>query len=138
MQYIQTTKALPGFIYIGGKLFDLDVVETVSDGPVEETLKFYQSRKKGFYQIKVEDAIRLLREDGFSIPAERKAEFEDSALTLEEQRKLEQIAMACSEALRIRGGIDKRGNDEDSPRVDVVSVQRMLEKAYLAGRESTP
>ena len=51
-------------------------------------------------------------------------------------RELEQLAMKASYALRLRGGIDVRGNDDiDFPEVHVYSIQAMLEYAYRLGRE---
>lgn len=50
-------------------------------------------------------------------------------------RALEQIAMNASVALEWRGGIEGRGCDgEDFQDISVLSIQRMLEQAYLLGK----
>ena len=52
-----------------------------------------------------------------------------------EEKKLEQIAMDCSESLKDRGGLDTRHNDtEDFPEVYSWSISEMVRKAYLLGR----
>lgn len=50
-------------------------------------------------------------------------------------RKLEQIAMSASYTLECRGGIDRRNNDiVDFQDISVLSIQAMLEQAYLLGK----
>ena len=59
-----------------------------------------------------------------------------SGLDRKTLRKLEAIAMACCYSLEDRGGIDGRGGDSvDFVDVSVLSIQAMLERAYLLGKE---
>ena len=51
-----------------------------------------------------------------------------------EEKRLEQIAMDCSESLRDRGGLDTRHNDTDFLEVYSWSISEMVRKAYLLGR----
>lgn len=58
----------------------------------------------------------------------------DNLVSKKIMRQLEDIAREESYTLDDRGGIDGRGNDtEDFPEISVVSIQRMLARAYLAG-----
>ena len=51
-------------------------------------------------------------------------------------KELEGIALNASYALEDRGGIETRNNDsEDFPEVSIWAIQKMLEKAYLLGKE---
>ena len=57
-------------------------------------------------------------------------------LTKEQEKKLEQIAMAYSIEIQERGGLDERRNDrEDFPEISIWSIQQILEEAYKAGLE---
>jgi len=50
-------------------------------------------------------------------------------------KKLEKIAMDASYTLECRGGIEGRDNDsEDFQDISVLSIQTMLEQAYLLGK----
>ena len=57
-------------------------------------------------------------------------------LSKEQERKLEDIAMAYSIEIQERGGLDERHNDrEDFPEISIWSIQQILEEAYKAGLE---
>ena len=57
-------------------------------------------------------------------------------LTKEQEKKLEEIAMAYSIEIHERGGLDERHNDrEDFPEISIWSLQQILEEAYKAGLE---
>lgn len=57
-------------------------------------------------------------------------------LTKEQEKKLEEIAMAYSIEILERGGLDDRNNDrEDFPEISIWSIRQILEEAYKAGLE---
>ena len=57
-------------------------------------------------------------------------------LTKEQEKKLEQIAMAYSIEILERGGLDTRNNDwEDFPEISIWSIRDILKEAYKAGLE---
>ncbi len=57
-------------------------------------------------------------------------------LTKEQEKKLEEIAMAYSIEIQERGGLDERHNDrEDFPEISIWAIQTILEEAYKAGLE---
>ena len=52
------------------------------------------------------------------------------------RKELERIAMSASIELKERGGIEDRNNDrEDFPEISIWAIRKMLEKAYLLGKE---
>ena len=57
-------------------------------------------------------------------------------LTKEQEKKLEQIAMAYSIEIMERGGLDTKNNDrEDFPEISIWSIRDILKEAYKAGLE---
>ena len=57
-------------------------------------------------------------------------------LTKEQEKKLEDIAMAYSIEIQERGGLDERNNDrEDFPEISIWAIKTILEEAYKAGLE---
>ena len=58
-----------------------------------------------------------------------------NTLSKVEEKKLEQVAMDCSESLKDRGNLDIRHNDtEDFLEVYSWSISEMVRKTYLLGR----
>lgn len=52
------------------------------------------------------------------------------------RKELERIAMSASIELKERGGLEDRNNDrEDFPEISIWAIRKMLEKAYLLGKE---